>query len=180
MGTHNTYKSRYPSNFEVFTAADETNPRKDVRQTCAEYDNAVLYNDFIVDEIIKRVENLDAIVIYISDHGEDVFEERDFADHVEESLSKSMLEIPFIVWTSPKFREKRPELEEKIKSATEKPFMTDDMIHFFMDIMKIETADFDETLSPVNPNYNSSRVRIVGKGKIYTKENGLTDLQVVP
>ena len=180
MGTHNTYKSRYPSNFEVFTAADETNPRKDVRQTCAEYDNAVLYNDFIVDEIIKRVENLDAIVIYISDHGEDVFEERDFADHVEESLSKSMLEIPFIVWTSPKFREKRPELEEKIKSATNKPFMTDDMIHFFMDIMKIETADFDETLSPVNPNYNSSRVRIVGKGKIYTKENGLTDLQVVP
>ena len=175
MGTHNTYKSRYPSNFEVFTAADETNPRKEVRQTCAEYDNAVLYNDFIVDEIIKRVENLDAVVIYISDHGEDVFEERDFADHVEAALSRSMLEIPFIVWTSQKFREKRPELEEKIKSATNKPFMTDDMIHFFMDIMKIETADFDETLSPVSPNYNSSRMRIVGDGKIYTKEKGIAD-----
>lgn len=173
MGTHNSYKSRYTSNFEVFTAADEINPRKEARQTIAEYDNAVLYNDFIVDEIIKRVENLDAVVIYISDHGEDVFEERVFADHVEEALSKSMIEIPMIVWTSQKFRENHPALEEKINAATNSPFMTDDIIYFLLDMMKIETADFNETLSPLSPNFNSQRVRIVAKGKIYTKEKGL-------
>lgn len=174
MGTHNNYKSRYPSKFEIFTAEDEKDPRPNVRQTRAEYDNAVLYNDFIVDEVIKRVENFDSIVIYISDHGEDVFEEREFADHVEQALTKSMIEIPFLIWTSEKFRELHTETFEKIKNApADKPFMTDDMIHLMMDLMQIETADFNPTLSPLNPNYNFSRVRIVGGGQTYTKENGL-------
>ena len=174
MGTHNNYKSRYPSNFEIFTAEDEQDPRSNVRQIRAEYDNAVLYNDFIVDEIIKRVENLDSIVIYISDHGEDVFEERDFADHVEQALTKSMIEIPFLIWTSNKFRELHKETFEKIKNTpADKPFMTDDIIHFMLDLMQIETADFNPTLSPLNPNYDFSRVRIVGGGQTYTKEKGL-------
>ena len=51
--------------------------------------------------------------------------------------------------------------------------MTDDIIHFMLDLMQIETADFNPTLSPLNPNYDFSRVRIVGGGQTYTKENGL-------
>ena len=83
-----------------------------------------------------------------------------------------MIEIPFIIWTSPTFRQSHPEFDAKISAAVDKPFMTDDMIHFLMDIMKIETEDFDPTLSPFNPKYNSQRKRTYS-GKLYDKEHGL-------
>ena len=163
MGTHSIYNRRYPAAFEKFTAENPTR---------ANYDNAVLYNDFIVDEIIKRVENLDAVVVYISDHGEDVFDDKDFAGHYESSPSRFMIEIPFIIWTSQKFRTLHADTEKRIAAAVDKPFMTDDIIYFLMDMLKIETSDFQATLSPLDENYNSARQRIYG-GKIYDKEQGL-------
>lgn len=170
MGTHSVYNRRYPKQYETFTSDDESSAAgRDIR---AEYDNAVLYNDYVVSEIIKRVENLDAIVIYISDHGEDVYDEMNFAGHAEDSPSRFMIEIPFVIWTSEKFREHHSDVEQKISAAVNQPFMTDDMIHLLMDMLKVETADFDARLSPLNPNYNSERQRIYG-GKIYDKGNGL-------
>ena len=44
------------------------------RSILADYDNAVLYNDSIVYQIVKRFENKDAIVIYMPDHGEECYE----------------------------------------------------------------------------------------------------------
>ena len=71
--THGIYNERYPAEFEKFSAADEDKPEELWRQGTAEYDNAVLYNDFIVDEIIRRFEDKNAVLIYISDHGEEEF-----------------------------------------------------------------------------------------------------------
>ena len=46
---------------------------KRCRMLLADYDNATLYNDSIMAEVIKRFEKEDAIVIYMSDHGEEAF-----------------------------------------------------------------------------------------------------------
>jgi heptose-I-phosphate ethanolaminephosphotransferase len=40
----------------------------------AEYDNSVLYNDYVVSEIIKCFADKDAVVLYFSDHAIDLFE----------------------------------------------------------------------------------------------------------
>ncbi len=48
--------------------------------------------------------------------------------------------------------------------------MTDDMIHVLLDIMKIETKDFDPTKSVINDQFDTSRVRIYA-GKEYKKTN---------
>ena len=171
MGTHMSYRYRYPVEFDRFHYSDEggfDGINDSQRKVRAEYDNAVLYNDFIIDEIIKRFETRNAIVIYVSDHGEEVYEDRDFFGHEEDMGSCSMIEIPMIIWLSPKFRESFPALEQRIALSTSKPFMTDDMIHVILDIMSIETEDYRPELSVINNSFDAGRTRIYS-GRRYTK-----------
>lgn len=150
LGTHIDYSKRYPAEFAKFTAKDEeglsrlTDTSEIKKQIRAEYDNAVLYNDFIVDEIIKRFENKNAIIIYISDHGQEVFDTIDFRGHSEgDNQTRAMIEIPMIIWVSPEFRVKYPEICSKIAASVNKKFITDEMIHVILGIMDIETQDYD-------------------------------------
>ena len=47
--------------------------------------------------------------------------------------------------------------------------MTDDMIHTLLDMLKIETDEFDSTRSIINKNYDMARKRIY-HDKIYIKD----------
>lgn len=179
LGTHMRYSKRYPQEYAFFTADDEggfdgiSRSQKKLR---AEYDNAVLYNDYVVDGIISRFEDKSAIVIYVSDHGEEVYDDMNFWGHSEGTLNRNMIEVPFLIWTSPKFRQEFPELEARIASSVNRPYMTDDMIHTVLDIMGIETPGYDPSKSVINPAFDSSRKRIYA-GMLYDKELGLHALQ---
>lgn len=167
-GTHGIYKERYPAEFGKFSARNEDKPVELWRQVTAEYDNAVLYNDFIVDEIIRRFEDKNAVLIYISDHGEEVYEGRDFAWHsVEEDGNVHMIEIPAIVWASKEFRERYPEKISALNAAIDRPYRTDFMIHALLDLMNIRTTSFDATKSIINEKF-SPRPRIYN-GMPYVK-----------
>lgn len=168
-GTHGEYIERYPADFAKFSASDEEKPVESWRKGTAEYDNAVLYNDFIVNEIIRRFEDKNAVLIYISDHGEEVYDGRDFAWHsVEEEGNVHMIEIPAIVWTSEKFRKSYPEKVFSLKNAVDRPYRTDFLIHTLLDLMDIRTTSFDATKSVINEKFDSSRPRIYN-GAPYTK-----------
>ncbi len=171
-GTHGIYRDRYPAEFEKFSAADEDKPEESWRQVTAEYDNAVLYNDFIVNEIIRRFEDKNAVMIYISDHGEEVCEGRDFACHsAEEEGNVHMIEIPAIVWASKDFRERYPEKISVLNSAVDRPYRTDYLIHALLELMDIRTTSFDAIKSIINDNFDSTRPRIYN-GKPYIKNIG--------
>ena len=167
-GTHGIYRERYPAEFEKFSAADEDKPEESWRQGTAQYDNAVLYNDFIVDEIIRRFENKNAVLIYISDHGEEVYDGRDFAWHsLEEEGNVHMIEIPALVWASKSFRERYPEKISALTAALDRPYRTDYLIHTLLDFMDIRTTSFDESKSIINKNFEE-RPRIYN-GVPYSK-----------
>jgi heptose-I-phosphate ethanolaminephosphotransferase len=160
MGNHFYYRNRYPDDYDIFTPDEEVNVRPDQRQLRAYYDNAVLYNDYIVDEIIRDMEDKDAIVIFLSDHGDDVYDENpDFCGH-EIHGNFRMMEVPLVIWTSQSFKEQHPGLEARFANSQTLPFMTDDMIHVFLDILQIETPDYDKTKSLINRDFDSTRKRI--------------------
>lgn len=170
LGTHTDYRLRFPADFEVFKADDEPAKSAFQREYQADYDNAVLYNDFIVDEIIKRFEDKDAIVIYISDHGELVFEDGIQFGHGPGHDGRE-LDIPMIVWFSEQFKAAHPELVKRISAAKNFPFMTDDMIHALLDLMAIQTPEFDSRRSLFSEDFDATRKRIF-RGKEYV--NGRT------
>lgn len=155
LGTHKGYSYRYPQEFSIFKSEDikRDNLDDEQRKTISEYDNAVLYNDYVVKSIIDIYKDSDSIVIYLSDHGEEVYDFRDVADHGEGNISHYMVEIPFIIYVSDKFKENYPELVEKIKNSTSRPYMTDDIIHTILDISGVETKDYDPTRSVIDDKF---------------------------
>lgn len=156
MGTHSGYKNRYPKTWNKF----DTNNLSGKEKIKAEYDNAVLYNDYVVSEIYNKVKDEEAIILYISDHGEEVYDFRDFVGHTESKGSRYMCEIPFMFIATDKFKEKYPNKIEKIQNSLNNPYMIDDLIFTILDLAGIETKEYDKTRSVINKEFNSQRKRI--------------------
>ena len=160
MGAHGEYKNRYTPDFAKFTATDEDKGSAAQRELRAQYDNAILYNDTIVTQIMAAFKDKNAIVIYMPDHGEEVYDTKNLKGHSDDNATRTMLEIPFIIYTTPQFKAAYPQLNARIAQAVNRPYMTDDLIHTLLDIMSIQTPEYEPTRSVINDAYDSSRQRM--------------------
>lgn len=176
MGAHSLYYLRFPYSFAKFTADDiKRDISEEKRLEIAQYANAIFYNDYIVSGLIDKFRSTNALVIYLPDHGETVYDDSSsFAGHVEENPNHYMLEVPMIIWASEQFKAKYPEKWAAIRSAVNRPYMTDDMIHTILDLADIRTVEYNPAKSLVNPGFDAGRQRMV-LGKDYD-----TDLKGVP
>ena len=150
MGAHEEFSKRYPSEFAQFAPEDELGrgvaEDEAARTVRATYDNAVLYDDAIVDEIIRRFEDKDALVIFISDHGEEVYDTRAQFGHGDET-SPWQRDVPMVFWMSEAFRVNHPNDVQRIEAARQQHWQSDEMIHTLLDIMHIRVAGFDKKKS---------------------------------
>ncbi|MFV9552126.1 phosphoethanolamine transferase [Algibacter sp. PT7-4] len=158
MGTHYNYEYRYPETFNKFKNKPKT---KFLTQESAtkinQYDNAVLYNDFIISEIISRLKdlNLNSFALYFSDHGEEMYDDINLAGHNEDIYSKKMFEIPFFLWRSEKYK-----ASKQLFFDADRPYMTDDLFHSIADLISVKANLVDTTKSIFNKNFKS-RKRII-------------------
>lgn len=139
MGSHHDFKKRYPSTFNKFTIDDYSDKLDSQKQVLSEYDNSVLYNDSIINEIIKVYDDEESIIIYFSDHSIDLYDSRDdYIGHAIPNNEKSVeagSNIPFMVYVSPKYQANFPDDCERIRKTVNKKFRTDNMIYTIMDII---------------------------------------------
>ncbi|MBL4667659.1 MAG: sulfatase-like hydrolase/transferase [Flavobacteriales bacterium] len=160
LGTHTNYKNRYPQEFNQFTDVPKTSfPSEKSHSSINEYDNAVMYNDYILSEIINNIKrNLTkdekAYAIYISDHGEDVFETVNFTGLSESIGSEPMFQIPFVYWSNNKSN------IEKYKEYSGRKYMTDDLIYSIADLSNITFSKMRKEKSIFNDSLQNRR-RIV-------------------
>ena len=144
MGQHEAFKERYPEEFSQFKATDYIQSPEHQREILAAYDNATLYNDFVVKSIIDKYKEKDAVVFYLSDHGLDVFDtDPDFFGHAKATPASTehCRHIPFMVYVSPTFQDKRPELVKRMREAAHKEFCADKLIYCIMDAAGYRFAD---------------------------------------
>ena len=80
-----------------------------------------------------------------------------------------MIEIPMLIWGSEEFKKNYPEKMQHIMNSTDNPYMTDDMIHTFLDLMDIKTPDYNSGRSIINENFDITRKRIFNE-RDYDKE----------
>ena len=166
MGGHGLYYMRYPYIFTRFTPADVPPPQDQLddkeKLEVAQYENAIYYNDFVVSSLIGKFADKEALVIYIPDHGEDLYDNgRHFSGHVEEHPTKATCEVPLLIWASPAYRAHHPEKWQAICAATQRPYMTDDLLHTLLDLLDIRTPEYDPAKSVINPAFDATRRRIV-------------------
>jgi heptose-I-phosphate ethanolaminephosphotransferase len=169
MGSHVDYRARYPEKTRSRFKPEMYNRPKlsdSQRQLLAEYDNSLLYNDSIVAAITQRFENRDAVVIYMPDHGEEIFDDepifgRLHSAEVDYRLARNEMEIPFWIWGSPAYREHHPYGWLAIQNAKDRPLMTDVLPHLLLYLGGISTPLYRDELNVISPNYDTKRPRIL-------------------
>ncbi|WP_030130314.1 phosphoethanolamine transferase CptA [Pseudomonas sp. QTF5] len=163
LGTHMSYQYRYPPTFNKFTDRKGVpdGVRDDQVPTYNSYDNAVLYNDFVVSSLIKDYAKADpnGFLLYLSDHGEDVF---DSAGHKtlgrnESKPTAPMYTIPFMAWASPKWRETH---DWSFAGDLSRPYSSSQLIHTWADLAGLSFDELDRSKSLVSDSFKSRPLMI--------------------
>ncbi|GLK87793.1 phosphoethanolamine transferase CptA [Pseudomonas turukhanskensis] len=179
LGTHMSYQYRYPPEFEKFTdrTGAPSSLRDDQLPTYNAYDNAVLYNDFVVSSLIKEYAQKDdnGFLLYLSDHGEDVFDSPtgNVLGRNEAKPTAPMYTIPFMVWASPKWREGH---EWSFIADTKRPYSSSQLIHTWADLAGLSFDEYDPSKSIVSAEFKE-RPRIIGNP--YGAKKSLIDFSLI-
>lgn len=120
MGSHGSYAQRYPKSFAKFGS----------KKTIDEYDNSMLYNDYVVSKIYEKAQKLPNFqaMVYFADH----------ADAVDQNLAHDaskfvwpMTEVPMYLIFSKDFENRNRTLVDNLRNARNKIF-TNDLLHNLM------------------------------------------------
>lgn len=167
-GLHFAYKERYPQKWNKFKASDYH--RSDLslsdRQILAEYDNSALYNDFILNEIIKQFEKEDAVVIYVPDHGEECFDGCQTYGRPARFAPIDIyqqFQIPFWIYMTKVYQANHRDMVEKIKNSKNKPLMTDHLGNLLLTLGGIHSAYNPEAKDIFCDNYQCGNRMIMGQ-----------------
>ena len=170
MGSHVDYRARYPQKTDThFTPQMYDRPEltDKQKQILAQYDNSLRYNDSIVAAITQRFADQDAVVIYVPDHGEEIFDGEPYmygrmhSANIDYRLARNEMEIPFWIWGSPQYRENHPYGWLAIQNAKDRPLMIDVLPHLLLYLGGISTPLYREELNVISPAYDVKRPRIL-------------------
>ena len=111
MGNHGPeYYRRYPKDFERFKPACQTGELRDCSQQEIDnaYDNAILYTDYFLSEVIQFLKKYDAnhetAMLYVADHGESLGEHGIYLHAAPYLIApKEQTRVPAIVWFGKNF-----------------------------------------------------------------------------
>jgi heptose-I-phosphate ethanolaminephosphotransferase len=173
MGNHFEYAKRYPSKFEKY----RNNASKETR-TVAEYHNAMLYNDYILNHIFDQLKQSasqhpgqDYSAIYLSDHAENVYDYNHEVGHdYVGSLPKENVEIPFVLWLSDSYKKHYPGFAQQAMNGKNLPFVSDDLFHAALDLNQITGPAILPQRSLFNTKYNHQRQRILEDKQDYDQK----------
>ena len=136
----------------------DDNARKEI----AYYDNATFYNDYIVGRIIDMFAGTSTVVIYFSDHGEEVYDYRygigrNHSENKNANNLHCLNDVPFVVWCSPSYQATHPQEVERIRQAVDRPFMNTDLVQMLFDLGGITTKHRNDSCNPISSDFKPYR-----------------------
>lgn len=160
MGTHDQYSDRYPEKYNKFSSKDiDGSKRKylteERKRIIANYDNAVLYNDMIVDNIFSMIDQSSnkTVGLYLSDHGEELFDFRPFSGHSGQNMSAPMVEIPFIISSNERYKKSNQDVLKQLKKSVNTPFASENLPFLLYSLANIETNLQDKSKDLSDPSF---------------------------
>ena len=145
-GSHWNYTARYPQSFNKFTPSCENSSGKrdhssyTTDELINSYDNSILYTDYFISEVIERLRDKNAFVIYVSDHGESLGEDG-FYGHGGEVRPEQM-KVPLVVWFSDKFMQ-----HKSLNIDVTKHLSHDNIFHSLLNCSDVSSDVVDSKMS---------------------------------
>jgi heptose-I-phosphate ethanolaminephosphotransferase len=156
LGTHMKYEYRYPPEYEHFK--DRSGLADWVENSQLEavntYDNAVLYNDFVVSSLIESLAKTksNGMLLYFADHGEDVYDSpgHKVLGRNEGKPTVPMYTVPFFLWQSETWRASHPlDLKDKL----DRHYGMSHFIHTWSDLVGLRYDGFDSSKSLLSKDF---------------------------
>jgi heptose-I-phosphate ethanolaminephosphotransferase len=158
MGSHSPFKLRYPHEYDRFNGNID-GKTKNQSEIINDYDNSILYSDYIVSQIIQIAKDTNryASVLYISDHGLEVYENGSYCGH---SLYEG-LEIPFVLWVSDEYKKSNARKVESFSGYIERKYSSDDIFFSICDLLNMRFESFRANRSIFSDSFRAN-TRYVG------------------
>ena len=159
MGNHIAYQKRYPAEYGKFTGQGKR----------SEYDNSILYNDYVMEELVKKVSawpNFKGLV-YFSDHSEGVAHD---LNHNPDTFVFEMAYIPMYMYFSEAYQQTHSQKVASLRAAQNYYFTNDLIFNAMLGIMDIQNkALYEPGNDLTSPQYDHDLNRfrtLFGKRKI--------------
>ena len=158
MGSHGpAYYKRYPETMNVFGPACNTEDLQDCSQEeiVNAYDNTILYTDYIISSVIdllKTKNNLQSIMLYVSDHGESLGEHHIYLHWLPDKIApKEQKEVPMILWLSDNVKNNMNiDISCLRHNAEKNSFSHDNYAHTILGLLEVQTKTYQKNLDILN------------------------------
>ncbi len=178
-GSHMTYSKRYPVEYDVFQDSSNVHiytdsPSAKQVEVVNAYDNSILFTDHVLSQVIHNLKKAAqesqsvAGLVYFADHGEEVYDYKNFIGHELKRVTPVMFEIPFLVWSNSAYQAEFADKYAAMQQNKHAPFLNDDFFDFGLCFMGIKSNLSARSSSPCEIDYTPKK-RLVA-GKVY--ENG--------
>lgn len=139
-----------------------TEQKKDI----ADYDNATYYNDSILGLIIDEWRSSTTVLLYFSDHGEDMWDlgnvgARNKPMPDDKEWLDRQFHIPFMIWVSDSFSKSYPDIVSKIANSKIKKGTVDDLGHIVLGLTGLTTEYYCPERNILQPEYKALRIKTV-------------------
>ncbi|MDB4165143.1 phosphoethanolamine--lipid A transferase [Gammaproteobacteria bacterium] len=150
MGNHGpAYYKRYPEEFKKFLPVCETNQLEDCDSSSIvnAYDNALLYTDFFLNEVIEFLKPYDdkfeTAMLYMSDHGESLGEYGLYLHGLPNFMAPaSQRKVGAMLWLGAGYDVSI----DSLMLGRDMPISHDNYFHTVLGLMEIETDIYDAGL----------------------------------
>ncbi|WP_246237782.1 phosphoethanolamine transferase [Pseudomonas akapageensis] len=153
-GSHFEYSRRYPDSFKKFTPA--TNSAKD--RVTAEYDNAILYTDWLLSKIINQLQSSKkpSILFYSSDHGENIMD--DSQGLLGHGIgNKYDLPVSAFIWASDNISSQQSLKLSILKERENQKISISSLPHTLLNITGISTSKYNSSDDLLSNDFVSSK-----------------------
>ena len=160
MGSHFQYYRRFPQDRSHFSADDVlgTLPRKwldpEKAKAVANYDNSIFYTDSILSVVLDGVRGMKepAVMVYLSDHGEDVYDDRDYRGRDPKFVS-----VPFVVYLNDAYLRENPDIVADIEAARTRAFSTSELPQMLMHLSGTRYHMYDSVRDPLSKDFRTRK-----------------------
>ncbi|WP_418699158.1 lipid A phosphoethanolamine transferase [Bacteroides sp.] len=154
-GSHFNYRERYPSDRAFFLPDTPVEAKIKYKDNLVNaYDNSIRYTDHFLAQLIRMLQeqNIDAAMLYTSDHGEDIFDDsRHLFLHASPVPSYYQIHVPFLIWMSRSYQQTYPSLQKAVQENKQKNISSSvSFFHTMLELGGIASFYRNDSLSVTN------------------------------
>jgi len=151
IGNHGpAYHRRYPAAFARFVPAceDDDLQRCTREQIVNAYDNALLYTDHVLASLVAklraRAASVDSALVYVSDHGESLGENRLYLHGMPWPIAPAeQTRVPMLMWASEGFDRSTGLDQACLRRRAQLPASHDHLFHTVLGLLDVQTALYE-------------------------------------